>query len=101
MNAIPISNNHHSMYTYAIIQVSVETKKEFKAILKYMKQAYGPGIEHTRAPFCVQGYKRNSGDNKVWYYASEITCNYRFDSSNYKIYLTTPEQVTMVGMLFD
>jgi len=91
-----ISNKRHSLYTFAIIQLRFESKLKFKATLKYMEQAYGPGICHDRKTM-HSPYSRNVGDNRIWYYS--IT-NPRYASlgSFYKIYLTTPEQLTMVSL---
>lgn len=92
-----ISHKRHSLYTFAMVQVGFESKLKFNAVLKYMTQAYGTGIYHDRKlPHFP--YSRNTGNNKIWYYSNNLTR--RANGTYYKIYLTTPEQLTMVGLLF-
>ena len=99
MLAKAINHKLHSLYTFAIVQLEFESKSKFEDALKYMKQAYGPGICHNRK-ILHPAYSRNTGDNRIWYYSSSNT-RYGFASGTfYRIYLTTPEQLTMVGLLF-
>lgn len=93
-----ISHKLHSLYTFAMVQVQFDSKSKFEAASNYMKQAYGPGIHHDRT-VSHPAYNRNTGDNAVWYYSDNKKrwSNVKF----YKIYLTTPEQMTMVSLLFN
>jgi hypothetical protein len=97
MKAIAISNKNHSLYSYALVQLKFESEFKFIDALDYMKQAYGPGIYHDRFSD-RRGYRRNTGDNRVWYYADVKKRRYGSDLPDYKIYLTTPEQLTMVSL---
>jgi len=102
MRSQVINHKLHSLYTYAIVQLKFDSKAKFKAAFKYMENAYGPGIHHDRSKLDRPGYKRNSGNNSVWYYTdSRPRGRYRMSEPHYKIYLTTPEQLTMVGLFFN
>lgn len=100
MLAQAISNKRHSLYTFAIVQLKFDSKTKFKAAYKYMEQAYGDGIHHDRTEVNKPRYNRNTGDNRVWYYTDTDDSMYRYRRStpNYKLYLTTPEQLTMVSL---
>jgi len=99
MKAIAISNKRHSMYTYAIAQLSFDTKAKFDAAFNYMDQVYGKGIYHDRhQPFVTSAYSRNTGDNRVWYYTDIKRRRYGRDVADFKIYLTTPDQITMASL---
>jgi hypothetical protein len=91
----PISHKLHSLYSYAIVQMSFNNFSKFDAAYTYMEGAYGDGIEHDREKL-VNGYSRNNGDNSVWYYSTKI---HSWRGHYYKIYLTTPEQLTMVSLV--
>jgi len=100
MIAQVINHKLHSLYTFAIVQLKFEDSAKFKAACKYMENAYGPGIEHVRSKL-ERGYRRNAGDNSVWYYTDAERRRYGACVPNYKIYLTTPEQLTMVSLFFN
>lgn len=95
MKFLTIDHKLHSLYTFAAFQIGFESNSKFNATLKYMKQAYGPGIHHDREKSHFP-YSRNTGDNKIWYYSINTAAR-----KYYRIYLTTPEQLTMVGLLFN
>jgi len=100
MRSQVINHKLHSLYTYAIVQLKFDSKAKFKAAFKYMENAYGAGIYHDRAKAHSQ-YSRNTGNNSVWYYTDTVDGSYYSNKSVYKLYLTTPEQLTMVGLFFN
>ena len=99
MLAQAISHKLHSLYSYAIVQYQFMEKEKFESAIKYMEKAYGTGIYHDRSNL-HNGYKRNTGDNSVWYYTDVTVSRYGHRSACYKIYITTPEQLTMIGLFF-
>ena len=98
MLAKAISHKRHSLYTFAIAQLDFETADNFDAAIKYMIGAYGPGIHHDREEL-IHGYRRNTGCNKVWYYSNKK--EWRGNAMIRRVYLTTPEQITMASLLFN
>jgi len=103
MRSQVINHKLHSLYTYAIVQLGFDDKAKFEAAFKYMENAYGAGICHDRHKITPRGYSRNTGDNRVWYYSDTTTTGYGYRRSEdiYKLYLTTPEQMTMVSLFFN
>lgn len=98
MLAQAINHKQHSLYTFAIVQLKFEGEAKFFAAMEYLQQAFGPGIEHDRHRLDRPRYNRNSGDNSVWYYTASARRRYGARVPVYKIYLTTPEQLTMVSL---
>ena len=93
MSIKAISHKLHPLYSYAIAQMDFDTKEAYKKAFKYMQNAYGTGIFHDPDKL-IRGYNRNNGDNSVWYYADT-----RRRWAQYRLYLTTPEQITMVSLI--
>ena len=91
MNYKPIDIKKHPMYGIAIIQIDFAfdfDDNEFKTAKQVLTNSFGKGIRKVKRG--AEQFKRNNGDSSIWYYSLSLR--------HPRIYLTTPDQLTIVAM---